>query len=356
MKIAFSAAIIAICCTCEAQSFTFSTGRQSLIISTAQHEEVDSGFTEVKPTPKPTPKPVETPVPVPKPVVVQQPAQQRQWYLVSESYCTACRPAKKAFKAKGWPDSNILTIAECQAKFGFSPPHIPFEFGDPTYQSSSVVTVQKPAVTTYRTMRDPSKRYAQWNGVTYDMETWSRMCSINNCPMCVYLDNAQAVYFSSAVPVVSAEPPNPQSSSPDSVVEEAIAVYLAAGIGKNDLLAELGCGDAKTAIRIANATGCQVVGYEYDPQKVLEARQNVRNAGLEHRITIHEADVVGLQLPQEVTAVYAYLYPKLLEKIRPQLMQARVTVLPGHYIDGIGLRASGQLWVRTNSLTSTAKG
>ena len=87
--------------------------------------------------------------------------------------------------------------------------------------------------------------------------------------MCNYLDNAQAVYFSSTITAA----PNPQSSSPIDVVDEAIAVYREAGLNGNDTLVELGSGDGRTAIRIAQATGCRVVGIEIDPAKVVESRQ-----------------------------------------------------------------------------------
>jgi hypothetical protein len=56
---------------------------------------------------------------------------QRQWYLVSEPWCSSCPAAKARFLALGWSEDNILTMAECQAKFGFKPDHVPFEFGEP---------------------------------------------------------------------------------------------------------------------------------------------------------------------------------------------------------------------------------
>jgi len=56
---------------------------------------------------------------------------QRQWYLVSEPWCSACPAAKARFLKLGWPKENILTIAQCEARFGFRPDHVPFEFGEP---------------------------------------------------------------------------------------------------------------------------------------------------------------------------------------------------------------------------------
>ena len=55
----------------------------------------------------------------------------RQQFLVSESWCHACPAAKQRFRALGWPEANILTIAECRQRFGFSVPHVPYLFDDP---------------------------------------------------------------------------------------------------------------------------------------------------------------------------------------------------------------------------------
>jgi len=63
--------------------------------------------------------------------VAAVPKEPRQWYLVSEPWCAACPAEKKKFLALGWPTSNVLTIDECQRRFGFRPLRVPFTFGDP---------------------------------------------------------------------------------------------------------------------------------------------------------------------------------------------------------------------------------
>lgn len=185
-----------------------------------------------------------------------------------------------------------------------------------------------------------SGRYVVYGGATYDMETWTRMCSLRNCGMCQYLDSMRAQYLANKAAMNS-----PQSSSSPDVVDEAIEIMQ---LTSSDVVAELGCGDGKAAIQMVKRSGCRVEGYEIDPQKVAEARRNVADAGLSHRITIHETDVVGLKLPDSTTAVYAFLYPELLAKIRPQLMAGRVAVCPGHKAEGIDMQLVGQCWVRKN--------
>lgn len=187
-------------------------------------------------------------------------------------------------------------------------------------------------------------RFVQYGTTTYDMETWQRMCSLRSCGMCKYLESMQAQYVKNKAALV-VEQPSPQSASPPEVVDEAIAIMQ---LTTADVVAELGCGDGGPAIQMVKKSGCRVEGYEIDPLKVAAARRNVEAAGLSHRITIHEADVVGLKLPESITAVYAFLYPELLAKIQPQLVAGRVTVCPGHKPAGLEMNLVGQCWVRYN--------
>lgn len=68
----------------------------------------------------------------------------RQWYLVSEPWCQHCPAAREVFKAKGWPEQNILTLAQCEARFGFRPDHVPFEFGEPEKAKTDSIYNGKP--------------------------------------------------------------------------------------------------------------------------------------------------------------------------------------------------------------------
>lgn len=70
---------------------------------------------------------------------VQPSKPQRQWYLVSEPWCTYCPAAKAKFLAKGWSEKNILTRAQCEARFGFVPDRVPFEFGEPVEAKETAV-------------------------------------------------------------------------------------------------------------------------------------------------------------------------------------------------------------------------
>lgn len=89
----------------------------------------------------------------------------RQWYLVSESWCSNCPAAKAKFRAKGWSESNVLTIEECRARFGFTVPHVPYEFPEPQAKPQGKIEPPVRIVETVR-MREyvPKRRgFFGWN-------------------------------------------------------------------------------------------------------------------------------------------------------------------------------------------------
>ncbi|HEX5442844.1 MAG TPA: methyltransferase domain-containing protein [Pirellulales bacterium] len=90
----------------------------------------------------------------------------------------------------------------------------------------------------------------------------------------------------------------------------------------DEVLYDLGCGDGRIVIAAARDYGCRAVGYDIDPQRVIEARENVRQAGLEDRVAIVEQDIFTLDLrPADVVTIY--LLPRLNAKLLPQLRQLR---------------------------------
>ena len=110
---------------------------QSIVVSGGHRSIVASGY--VPPVIVVEVDPVVSVVPVIRiePVVKTH----RQFYLVSESWCSHCPARKRAFLAKGWPAKNVLTIAECQRRFGFRVPFVPYEFGEPVPRKEVIRTV-----------------------------------------------------------------------------------------------------------------------------------------------------------------------------------------------------------------------
>lgn len=107
--------------------------------------------------------------------------------------------------------------------------------------------------------------------------------------------------------------------TPNSIVDEMLAL---AAPRKGDLLYDLGCGDGRIVIRAAEAYGCRAVGFDIDPPRVREARENVGRQGVEDRVAIVEQDIFTLDL-SAADVITLYLLPRFNERLIPQLQQLK---------------------------------
>ena len=97
-----------------------------------------------------------------------------------------------------------------------------------------------------------------------------------------------------------------------------------AEVKKDDIVYDLGCGDGRIVIQAAKAYGARGVGIDIDPQRIKEANDNARKAGVEELVRfeerdlfqadIHNATVVTLFLREDVNL---RLRPKLLKDLKP---------------------------------------
>jgi len=103
--------------------------------------------------------------------------------------------------------------------------------------------------------------------------------------------------------------------TPDPVIKKMLDV---ANVTKDDLVYDLGCGDGRILIMAAKKYGARAIGFDIDPAMVQKARANARKAGVQHLVTIKEADIFQLDL-SPATVITMYLLPKLNVKLIPQL-------------------------------------
>jgi cyclopropane fatty-acyl-phospholipid synthase-like methyltransferase len=99
----------------------------------------------------------------------------------------------------------------------------------------------------------------------------------------------------------------------------ANAMVKLAGVTKNDVVYDLGCGDGALLIAAAKL-GARVVGVDIDPQRIKEATENVRKAGVQDRVTLIRGDIFDPAIKiAEASVVTLYLLPTLNEKLMPRL-------------------------------------
>src|SRR5512145_73967 len=93
-----------------------------------------------------------------------------------------------------------------------------------------------------------------------------------------------------------------------------------AKVTAKDVVYDLGCGDGRIVITAAQKYGARGVGIDIDPERVAEATDNVKKAGVAERVRIvhgdlFEADISG------ATVVTLYLLSELNLKLRPKLLR-----------------------------------
>ncbi|MGE5308762.1 MAG: SAM-dependent methyltransferase [Deltaproteobacteria bacterium] len=92
-----------------------------------------------------------------------------------------------------------------------------------------------------------------------------------------------------------------------------------AGVGKGDVLYDLGCGDGRVAITGASEFGCRGVGIDTDHIRLEQGRQNARKAGVSDRVEFIETDLGSVPL-SSASVVSLYLLPRQSAAIRPKLL------------------------------------
>jgi cyclopropane fatty-acyl-phospholipid synthase-like methyltransferase len=101
------------------------------------------------------------------------------------------------------------------------------------------------------------------------------------------------------------------------------AMLRLAQVGPDDVVYDLGCGDGKIVIAAAKL-GARAIGIDIDPDRVRDAKLNVRLAGVEDRALIIEGDIFDPNLTfDDATVVTLYLLESLNKKLMPRLQQLR---------------------------------
>ena len=191
----------------------------------------------------------------------------------------------------------------------------------------------------------PPVRYIEYPGWPdlIDLETYKRNCV---CPMCIRIRELQKDYwrdlkaYQAAVTVSAVPLSADQEGCPHATVE---AMLDAMKLTPDDTLADLGCGDGRILIAAAKR-GIRGIGIEIDPARAAVAVQAVKDAGVSDLVTIETGDALEFDTTR-VTAVTAYLYPPLLAKLAPKMMQVRVAASPYHQVPGLDMQQVGDVWV-----------
>jgi precorrin-6B methylase 2 len=103
--------------------------------------------------------------------------------------------------------------------------------------------------------------------------------------------------------------------TPQEVVD---AMLKLAKVTKNDVVYDLGSGDGRIPITAARTYGARGVGIDIDPQRIKEATENLKAAGVGDRVRFLNQDLFTTNI-SEATVVTLYLLPSLNLKVLPKL-------------------------------------
>ena len=73
--------------------------------------------------------------------------------------------------------------------------------------------------------------------------------------------------------------------TPQEVVDKMLEL---AEVKKDDLIYDLGCGDGRIVVPAAKKYGCRCVGYDIDPQRVIESIENVKDNNVQKLVRIEQ--------------------------------------------------------------------
>ena len=105
--------------------------------------------------------------------------------------------------------------------------------------------------------------------------------------------------------------------TPHEVVDDMLRL---ANVGKGDVLYDLGSGDGRIAIAAAKKFGIKAVGIDIDPERIKEATENAKKAGVGNLVEFRNEDLFKADF-KEATVVTLYLLPDLNVKLRPRLWE-----------------------------------
>lgn len=104
--------------------------------------------------------------------------------------------------------------------------------------------------------------------------------------------------------------------TPNEVVTTMLSMVNA---GPGDIHYDLGSGDGRIVIAAARRGVTKTIGFDVDPKRIAEARENARVAGVPDKVRFVQQDLFSVDL-HEPSVVTLYLLESLNQKLRPKLL------------------------------------
>ena len=102
--------------------------------------------------------------------------------------------------------------------------------------------------------------------------------------------------------------------TPYDVVSEML---IMAQVNKDDLVVDLGCGDARILVLAAQKYGSRGIGYDIDPDMVRASRRNLEKNNVADLVQIIQADIFTVDI-SKADVLPIYLLPEMNLRLLPQ--------------------------------------
>ena len=167
----------------------------------------------------------------------------------------------------------------------------------------------------------------------------------NRPPMAVATPDVQPIAVSKPVEETPRRPDVIYVPTPQKVVD---AMLRLAEVKESDVVYDLGCGDGRIVVTAAKQFGCRAFGYDIDPERIAESKQNVSDNGVDDLATIEQKDIFTLDL-SGADVVTLYLLPSLNVKLIPQLEKLKPgSRIVSHDFDMRGVEPEKVVYVETD--------
>lgn len=97
------------------------------------------------------------------------------------------------------------------------------------------------------------------------------------------------------------------------------AMLHLAGVTKQDVVYDLGCGDGRIVIAAAKTYGARGVGIDIDPKLIRQARAAAKKAHVEKLVRFELGDLFKADI-HDATVVTLFLLPQTNQLLRPKLL------------------------------------
>jgi uncharacterized protein (TIGR03000 family) len=104
--------------------------------------------------------------------------------------------------------------------------------------------------------------------------------------------------------------------TPPDIVDAMIKL---AGVGKDDVVYDLGCGDGRMVIAAVKHGAKKGIGVDIDPVRVKEAKENAKNEGVTDKVEIREGDALKVKDLSDATVILLYMGNEFDLLLRPIL-------------------------------------